>query len=265
MMTHTEHALAIKTRISEGKTSQAIDELIAFFKEKDKQLFNQCLLHKANYTSITEKMAINAIDRREGQSEIARINYALLELTDKIDTSIVEKTNTFRTNTFLNIKTLAAVFIVILGAVLMYFFTKTGKNDVRDGKEAYEESLRQRKNNNIDKSIEYATKAIGYQPDNADAYNLRAECYLLKDVLDAAFIDARRSIQIDSNNCYTYSTLAQIEALRKNDKGFFENIEKSLQHGCEMWKYTKEKGIVLYADNQDFINMLMAYKSLNKN
>jgi tetratricopeptide (TPR) repeat protein len=255
----------LKALISEGKMNLVLDELISFAKNNDSDMLNECLIHKASYTAIMKKINVNTIDRKEGEIEISRINFALLEIIDRLDYQSNKKKTVsfFEKKLSLKIAVLSSIIVLII-AVALFLSTRTNaiKPNPKEAREAFEEGVRLRRNGNIEGSINFASQAILLQTDNAGAYNLRAECYLLKDKLDSAFVDARKSIQIDSTNWLTYSTLAQIEAVRKNDKGFFENIEKALQHHGDIWNYLDEKGIILYAHDEKFIDMLNLYKSL---
>jgi hypothetical protein len=256
----------LKIWISEGKTNLALDELIAVAKNDNSDVLNECLLHKASYSAVMKKININAIDRKEGDIEIARINFALLEIIDRLDQTPKQHkaSSFFKKNINLKILVLSVTLLLIVG-IIVFLSTrkKIVKPNPKEAHEAFEEGVRLRGIDKIVEGIDYASQAIYLQSDYAEAYNLRAECYLLKDKLDSAFVDARKSIQIDSNNWQTYSTLAQIEAVRKNDNGFYENIEKALQHHGEVWNYLDEKGIVLYKNDERFINMLTSYKSLH--
>jgi MinD-like ATPase involved in chromosome partitioning or flagellar assembly len=107
--------------------------------------------------------------------------------------------------------------------------------------------------------IEWETK----EAKTSEFYNSRACWFLERNLLDEAMEDAKKAIGIDVKYALAYATLAEIQAAKGDDEGFFSNLELSfvfnlkthITSSLNIPAHIYEK----YKDNTRFKNLLKQY------
>ena len=131
---------------------------------------------------------------------------------------------------------------------------------VQQAEQAYQAARNARHLEDGDATIAYATKAIKLDPTRYDAYNLRAECYMIKRKLNSARADIQAALRLEPNEPgFIYSTMAQIESLDGNAEGFYLYVEKAIQHHVSIWEYLDEPGINEHRNETRFKNLINNY------
>lgn len=69
-----------RTLIGEGKTSKAIQLMLAYLKDKDEDAYNQFILLSSRNKALDRQVNMGLLDSSAAQIQRAQINYALLEI-----------------------------------------------------------------------------------------------------------------------------------------------------------------------------------------
>ncbi len=98
-------------------------------------------------------------------------------------------------------------------------------------------------------------------PTNPKTYNGRAYWFFTLNRFDEAVENANIALKLDPTYSYAYTTLAEIEATRGNDDGFYRNLELSLIFKL---KLTDNSVLPLdiyrkYKDESRFLNLIKKY------
>ena len=102
--------------------------------------------------------------------------------------------------------------------------------------------------------------ALMAKPDDAVAYNERADCYMILGKLDSALLDIDAAISHDSYLTYTYATRAQVKALKGDVEGFYADLEEALMREHDVWRMRNSLGVRDHRYDNRFIKLLKKYK-----
>ena len=117
---------------------------------------------------------------------------------------------------------------------------------------------------NFDKSIEYCNKAIEISPSWWKPYNLKACNFIYLNKMDEATIEANKALNLDINNAFPYTTLAQIFALKGDDEKFYYYLEKALILKFDAEIHKNEIGFLQHKNENRFLTLLSKYAHSSK-
>ena len=157
------------------------------------------------------------------------------------------------------------VLIISSGLIFFVLSLNKSKNKVDLNRESiicYQDAVGYARQQDFHNALEAINKAIRLQSGKYDFFELQSECYLqlgnysdgLKSVENALALDPHGGPE----GCI-YATLAQIKSLLGDTEGFYLNIEKSMQFGCDIWNYQFQKGTVDHKEEPRFQELLQKY------
>lgn len=274
----------LRTLIGENQTELVLQALIEFFKDKDSDLYHQAILHHATLKKTEQDAATNLIGDDEAEQNHARINYAVLQMTGQIEQlkfdvasalshieQLEKKTDNIshqliRYQRSRKLYLVGGAVLTGLAGIIFIIIWRMQPDPSVKAEGLYQEARKYRHLENLDKTIEFSTKTLKIMPDHYNALNLRAECYMLKNKLDLAFIDIQKAIQLKPNDPgYIYSTMAQIESLRGNTEGFYRFIDSAMTWHIPIWDFSEEPGIKEHSDEARFKEITEDFKKASNN
>ena len=294
----TQFTHTIKSLISTNRTKLALEILTDYLKNRDVDLYNQCLMHQSVLLHAEKEYSMNIINRNEASQVLAKVRYATIQIADELnqnsfdDKAAYERAEQIKQlfiETEFSVQNKPSngnwqVWIVALslatGAVFWAFHYFSGteenanvapsKNSIRIDTAALLVSLEKdfnqySKQKDYDKALIAVNKAIQLRSDQANYYNTRATIYFNTDNIDLAAADAERAALLDPNNGFFYATLAQIATKRHDTEGFYRNIELAMRNRCDIWNYTQQIGIMEHLPEKRFENLLALYKKAFNN
>ncbi len=104
--------------------------------------------------------------------------------------------------------------------------------------------------NNFEKAIAEADKAIQSRPEKAEAYNLRGVAYQNTDKIENARKDFLQSIELDSSNYKAYYNLGRIEIDENNHPDAIRYISKAIGLSPEEADLYNNRGVAYHAIGQ---------------
>ena len=119
----------IKRLISEGKTKEALDTFQQLLQGTGRAELNQSLLLESQYNDVVKKMQLGLAD---AQTELSRINFALLTLCDEVDKAGIKPPVTIHKtisvegdvgNASVNPLVIFAVVIIVALAIIFFVIT----------------------------------------------------------------------------------------------------------------------------------------------
>jgi tetratricopeptide (TPR) repeat protein len=112
-------------------------------------------------------------------------------------------------------------------------------------------------------SLMYCDKVIDINPRSSEAYNLKASSLLYLSRFQEGIKEANTALNLDINNPYPYSTLAQIYAELGNSAKFYEFLGDAIRRKFDLVKHQNEIGFLRYSQEKDFLILLKSAPTSN--
>jgi tetratricopeptide (TPR) repeat protein len=286
----------IKAHISANKVKLALEILMDYLKDRDTDLYNQCLMHHSVLVQAEKEYGMGIINRNEASQVLAKVRFGALNIADELQGTPIDEqaacdraeeiTHTFKETEF----SVQAVknsqnWLFLSGGLglagvvifmLFTFFNQKNATSINPTNATHvdtavllvslEKDFNQySKQKNYEKALVAVNKAIQLRSDQANYYNTRATIYFDTDKIELAAADAERAALLDPNNGFFYATLAQIATKRHNTEAFYRNIELAMRNHLDVWNYTQQIGIVEHLSEKRFETLLNTYKKAFNN
>ena len=94
------------------------------------------------------------------------------------------------------------------------------------------------------KAIEYLTKAIQLQPDNADTYNMRGSIYMTTDKNQLAYDDFNKAIQLNPMNADYYNNRGTVYEKTRHYKEAIKDFDEAILYDSNASQFYNNRGSV---------------------